>query len=63
MEIELRSVKVEKSEVSRDLEDESNSAMHLKVEVEEEEVLLKADLDPMVGPPFTSLQLIAHGKL
>ena len=56
-------MKVEKSEVSRDLEDESNSAMHLKVEVEEEEVLLKADLDPMVGPPFTSLQLIAHGKL
>ena len=47
LEIELRSVKVEKSEVSRDLEDESNSAMHLKVEVEEEEVLLKADLDDM----------------
>ena len=34
-----------KSELVRDLEDENNRTMHLKVEMEEEETLLKADLE------------------
>ena len=45
LETELRGIKVAKSELVRDLEDENNRTMHLKVEMEEEETLLKADLE------------------
>ena len=41
----VRAAKVARSTITRDLEDENNAAMALKVEVEEEEFLSKATLD------------------